>query len=52
MTSNLSIEQLGEIFHDLVLESAMAGRLTHKAHMLNMNGMSYRALETKVMLNS
>jgi DNA replication protein DnaC len=47
ITTNLSFDRWDEIFGDTILTAAMVDRLTHKAHMLNMNGKSYRAKETK-----
>lgn len=47
ITTNLSFDRWSEIFGDPVLTAAMVDRLTHKAHIINMNGMSYRAKETK-----
>lgn len=47
ITTNLSFDRWGEIFGDAVLTAAMVDRLTHKAHMVNMNGASYRTKETK-----
>jgi len=47
ITTNLSFERWSEIFGDPVLTAAMVDRLTHKAYILNMNGKSYRAKETK-----
>jgi len=52
ITTNLSFDRWSEIFGDPVLTAAMVDRLTHKAHIVNMNGMSYRAKETKKWLNS
>ena len=52
ITTNLSFDRWSEIFGDPVLTAAMVDRLTHKAHIINMNGMSYRAKETKKWLNS
>ena len=52
ITTYLSLERWNEIFSDPVLTAAMANRLTQKAHIISMNGMSYRAKETKAMLNS
>ena len=52
ITTNLSFDRWSEIFGDPVLTAAMVDRLTHKAHMINMNGMSYRAKETKKWLNN
>jgi len=52
ITTNLFFDRWSEIFGDLVLTAAMVDRLTHKAHIVNMNGMSYCALETKKWMNS
>ena len=42
---------MGEIVKDKVLVAAMVDRLTHKAHLINMNGQSYRVKETEKMLS-
>lgn len=47
ITSNLTFERWEEVFHNPVLTSALTGRLTHRAHIINMIGESYRILETK-----
>ena len=47
ITTNLSFDRWSEIFGDPVLTAAMVDRLTHKAYIINMNGTSYRAKETK-----
>lgn len=47
ITSNLSFERWEEVFHDPILTSALTDRLTHRAHIINMIGGSYRILETK-----
>lgn len=47
ITSNLSFLKWQEIFHDPVLTAALTDRLTHKSHVLNMNGPSFRMKETK-----
>jgi DNA replication protein DnaC len=47
ITTNLSFERWNEIFGDPVLTAAMVDRLTHKAHLVNMNGNSYRVKETR-----
>ncbi|WP_106494727.1 IS21-like element helper ATPase IstB [Lentibacillus sp. Marseille-P4043] len=47
ITSNLSFLKWQEIFHDAVLTAALTDRLTHKSHVLNMNGTSYRMRETE-----
>ena len=52
ITTNLSFDRWSEIFGDPVLTAAMVDRLTHKAHVINMNGMSYRVKETKKWLNN
>jgi len=46
ITTNLSFDRWSEIFGDTVLTAAMVDRLTHKAHIINMNGKSYRTKET------
>ncbi len=52
ITTNLSFDRWSEIFGDPVLTAAMVDRLTHKAHVINMNGMSYRVKETKKWINN
>ena len=52
ITTNLSFDRWSEIFGDPVLTAAMVDRLTHKAYIVNMNGLSYRAKETKEWLKS
>ena len=47
ITTNLSFDRWSEIFGDPVLTAAMVDRITHRAHIVNMNGKSYRAKETK-----
>lgn len=47
VTTNLPFNRWNEIFHDPVLTAAMVDRLTHKAHLVNMVGKSYRIKETK-----
>ncbi|MDY0143771.1 MAG: IS21-like element helper ATPase IstB [Bacteroidales bacterium] len=46
ITTNLSFDRWNEIFGDTILTAAMVDRLTHKAHLINMNGKSYRTKET------
>ncbi len=46
ITTNLSFERWDEIFLDPVLTAAMVDRLTHKAHIVNMNGNLFRLKET------
>ncbi|MBN4067855.1 IS21-like element helper ATPase IstB [Alkaliphilus transvaalensis] len=50
ITSNLAFNRWNEIFNDPVLTAAMVDRLTHRAHVVNMNGDSYRTKETLEML--
>lgn len=47
ITSNLSFVKWQEIFHDPVLTAALTDRLTHKSHVVNMVGPSYRMKETQ-----
>lgn len=48
ITTNLSFDRWSEIFGDPVLTAAMVDRITHRAHIVNMNGKSYRAKQTKL----
>ena len=43
----LSFLKWHEIFHDPVLTAALTDRLTHKSHVVNMVGPSYRMKETE-----
>lgn len=52
ITTNLSFDRWSEIFVDPVLTAAMVDRITHRAHIVNMHGKSYRAKETKQMINN
>jgi DNA replication protein DnaC len=53
ITSNLSFDKWNDIFgKDAVLTAALLDRLTHKAHLVNMNGPSYRMKETKQIQDS
>jgi DNA replication protein DnaC len=47
ITTNLAFNKWQDIFGDAVLAAAMVDRLTHKAHLINMNGPSFRVRETK-----
>ncbi len=47
ITTNLSFERWDEIFKDPVLTAAMIDRLTHKSYIVNMNGNSFRLMETQ-----
>lgn len=51
ITTNLGFDRWEEIFGDPVLTAALVDRLTHKAHLVNMNGDSYRLRETTEMMN-
>ncbi|RMD01097.1 AAA family ATPase [Clostridium autoethanogenum] len=46
ITTNLSFDRWEEIFGDPVITSAMVDRLTHKAHIIDMTGDSYRLHES------
>jgi len=50
ITTNLGFDRWEEIFGDRVLTAALVDRITHKAHLVNMNGESYRLKETKELL--
>jgi len=50
ITTNLGFDRWEEIFGDPVLTAALVDRLTHKAHLVNMNGESYRLRETHKLL--
>lgn len=52
ITSNLPFVKWQEIFHDPVLTAALTDRLTHKSHVLNMNGPSFRMKETQEWMKS
>lgn len=47
ITTNLAFDRWGEVIRDKVLVAAMVDRLTHNAHLVSMNGESYRLKETK-----
>jgi len=50
ITSNLAFDKWNDVFgNDTVLTAALLDRLTHKAHLVNMNGKSYRMKETRKM---
>lgn len=46
VTSNLEFGQWTQVFGDEVLTAALLDRLTHRAHILEMNGESYRFRES------
>ncbi len=47
ITTNLAFDRWDEIIKDKVLVTAMVDRLTHKAFIVNMAGISYRLKETR-----
>jgi DNA replication protein DnaC len=47
VTTNLSFDRWGEVIKDKILVNALVDRLTHKAYLVNMNGLSYRLKETR-----
>jgi len=46
ITTNLSFDKWEEIFNDPIMTTAIIDRLTHKSHVINMTGESYRLKET------
>ena len=52
ITSNLPFTKWNDIFHDQVLTAALIDRLTHKSHVLSMNGPSFRMRETEEWLKT
>ena len=52
ITSNLPFMKWQEILQDPVLSTALTDRLTHKSHILNMNGPSFRMRETEEWLKT
>lgn len=51
ITTNLGFDRWDEIFGDPVLTAALVDRLTHRAHLVNMEGDSYRLKETIKIMN-
>lgn len=51
ITTNLTFNRWQEIFNDPTLTAAMVDRLTHKSHVINIKGESYRLKETKEWLD-
>lgn len=47
ITTNLAFNRWNEIIKDKVLVAAMVDRLTHKAFLVNMSGLSFRLKETQ-----
>ena len=52
ITTNLYFDRWNEIFLDPILTAAMVDPLTHKAFLINMNGNSFRMIQTKEWLNN
>lgn len=50
ITTNLAFNRWSEVIEDKVLVTALVDRLTHRAHLINMTGTSYRLKETQNML--
>ncbi|MFV0268711.1 MAG: ATP-binding protein [Draconibacterium sp.] len=50
LLTNLGFDRWEEIFGNPVLTAALVDRLTHKAHLVNMSGESYRIKETKKLM--
>ena len=50
ITTNLAFNRWNEVIEDKVLVTALVDRLTHRAHLINMTGVSYRLKETQNML--
>jgi DNA replication protein DnaC len=46
VTTNLEFREWAEVFHDEKMTAALVDRLTHRAHLLNMNADSYRFRES------
>ena len=51
ITTNLAFNRWSEVIEDKILVTALIDRLTHRAHLINMTGVSYRLKETQNMLN-
>ena len=47
ITTNLTFERWHEVFGDPILTGCIADRLTHRAHIVDMTGDSYRIMDTK-----
>ena len=52
ITTNLSFEKWEDIFKDPVMTTAIIDRITHKALAVNMNGNSFRLMETQMYMNN
>ncbi len=51
ITTNLSFDRWEETFKDLIITATMVDRLTHRVHVLDFHGPSFRAEDTKKWLN-
>jgi DNA replication protein DnaC len=51
-TTNLSFDRWDEIFHDPIITAAIVDRITHKSHVVNMNGTSYRYRQQESFINN
>ena len=47
ISTNLEFFKWTELFPDPMLTAVMIDRITHRSHILDMNGTSYRLAETK-----
>ena len=52
ITTNLAFSRWNEIIPDKVLVNALVDRITHKAKIINMTGMSYRLKQTQEMIKN
>lgn len=52
ITTNLAFSRWNEIIPDKVLVNAMVDRITHKAKIVNMTGMSFRLKQTQEMIKN
>ena len=50
ITTNLAFNRWSEVIEDKILVTALVDRLTHRAHLINMTGTSYRLKETQNLL--
>lgn len=50
ITTNLAFNRWNEVIEDKILVTALVDRLTHRAHLINMTGTSYRLKETQNLL--
>lgn len=52
VTTNLAFERWGEVIKDKILVAALIDRITQNAHLVNMNGESYRLKQTRILNQS